>query len=165
MALIKHNAVAPPELWTTLSADEAVPTRGDILVDAARWLREGEALQARADKVGVLLQPDDDVLALEGTLEGLALVAIAFPKFTDGRGYSSARLLRDRLGYTGELRAVGHVLPDQVFYMRRVGFDALELADGKSVETAIAQLETFSVKYQAAADDARPLFRRVTRPQ
>ena len=164
MALIKHDAVAPTELWTTLDAGEPIPATGDILVDAARWVSENQALRARADKVGVLLQPDDEVLALEGTLEGVALVAIAFPKFTDGRGYSSARLLRDRLGYAGELRAVGHVLPDQVFYMRRVGFDALELADGKSAETAIAQLDTFSVRYQAAADDSRPLYRRVARP-
>lgn len=164
MALIKHDAVAPTELWTTVDAGEPIPATGDILVDPARWVSQGETLRARADKVGVLLQPDDDVLTLEGTVEGLAIVAVAFPKFTDGRGYSSARLLRDRLGYTGELRAVGHVLPDQVFYMRRVGFDALELADGKSAETAIAQLETFSVRYQAGADDSRPLFRRVARP-
>ena len=164
MALIKHDAVAPTEFWTTLAPGEAVPESGDILVDVARWVSEAEALRARADKVGVLVQPDDEVMTLGGTLEGLALVAVAFPKFTDGRGYSSARLLRDRLGYTGELRAVGHVLPDQVFYMRRVGFDALELADGKSADTAIAQLETFSVRYQAAADDVRPLFRRVARP-
>ncbi len=164
MALIKHNAVAPAELWTTLAADQPVPATGDVLVDLERWVSEGEALRARADRVGVLLQPDDDVLGLEGTLDGLALIAVAFPKFTDGRGYSSARLLRDRLGYTGELRAVGHVLPDQVFYMRRVGFDALELADGKSADTAIAQLGEFSVTYQAAADDSRPLFRRVARP-
>lgn len=164
MALIKHDAVAPTEFWTTVDASEALPTAGDILVDPARWVSEGEALRARADKVGILLQPDDDVLTLDGTLEGLALVAVAFPKFTDGRGYSSARLLRDRLGYTGELRAVGHVLPDQVFYMRRVGFDALELADGKSADTALAQLGEFSVTYQAAADDTRPLYRRVARP-
>ncbi|MGH1346460.1 MAG: DUF934 domain-containing protein [Nannocystales bacterium] len=165
MALIKHDAVAPPEVWTTLDADQPVPATGDILVDVGRWVAEGEALRGRPDKVGVLLQPSDDVLTLDGTLDGLALVAVAFPKFTDGRGYSSARLLRDRLGYTGELRAVGHVLPDQVFYMRRVGFDALELADGKSADTAIAQLEEFSVTYQAAADDSRPLFRRVARPE
>jgi uncharacterized protein (DUF934 family) len=164
MALIKHDAVAPPEHWTTLQADEAIPASGDILVSPQRWIAEGDALRDRSDKVGVLLQPDDEVLMLDGKLDGLALVAVAFPKFTDGRGYSSARLLRDRLGYTAELRAVGHVLPDQVFYMRRVGFDALELADGKSTETALAQLGTFSVRYQAASDDARPLFRRVARP-
>ena len=164
MALIKHDAVAPTELWTTLTDDEAAPAAGDILVSLGRWLSQAESLRSHNGKVGVLVQPDDDVLTLAGTLDGAGLVAIAFPKFTDGRGYSSARLLRDRLGYTGELRAVGHVLPDQVFYMRRVGFDALELADGKSADTAIAQLDEFSVTYQAAADDARPLYRRVERP-
>lgn len=164
MALIKHDAVAPTELWTTLADDEPAPGGGDILVSPARWLSEAGSLRSRDGKVGVVVQPGDDVLTLAGTLDDVALVAVAFPKFTDGRGYSSARLVRDRLGYTGELRAVGHVLPDQVFYMRRVGFDALELADGKSADTAIAQLKEFSVTYQAAADDARPLFRRVTRP-
>ncbi len=164
MALIKHNAVVPAEEWTTLTDDEAAPAIGDILVSPARWLSEAASLQSRKGKVGVSVQPDDDVLTLAGSLDPVALVAVVFPKFTDGRGYSSARLLRDRLGYTGELRAVGHVLPDQVFYMRRVGFDALELADGKSADTAIAQLAEFSVTYQAAADDARPLYRRVKRP-
>ena len=97
-------------------------------------------------------------------LSKLALLTVDFPKFTDGRGYSIARLLRDRLKYKGELRAVGHgVLTDQLFYMARVGFNAFELVEGKSVDHALAALDSFSVTYQAAADDDRPLFRRVTR--
>ena len=165
MALIKNEAVAPPETWTTIEADEAVPPEGKVLVSVERWSAESDKLRARGDDVGILVQPDDDVLSLHGTLDGVSLVAVAFPKFTDGRGYSSARLLRDRLGYTGELRAVGDVLPDQVFYMWRVGFDAFDLADGKSPQTAIEQLEEFSVTYQAAADTDKPLFRRVQRPR
>ncbi len=164
MALIKNDAAAAPESWTTVDAETVIPVEGDVLVPAARWVAERESLRQRADRVGVLLQPADDALTLTDALDGLALIAVAFPKFTDGRGYSSARLLRDRLGYTGELRAVGDVLPDQVFYMRRVGFDAFDLAEGKSVETALAQLKTFSVTYQAAADDERPLYRRIQRP-
>ncbi|MEM6296549.1 MAG: DUF934 domain-containing protein [Myxococcota bacterium] len=164
MALIKDDAAAPAETWTTLADEDVAPAEGDVLVPLARWLAERDALTQREARVGVVLQPGDDALTLAGALEGLALVAVAFPKFTDGRGYSSARLLRDRLGYTGELRAIGDVLPDQVFYMRRVGFDAFDLAEGKSVETALAQLKTFSVTYQAGADDERPLFRRVQRP-
>lgn len=164
MALIKNAAVAPPETWTTIDADAAVPAQGKVLVSVERWTAEANNLRARGDDVGILVQPDDDVLPLHGTLDGVSLVAVAFPKFTDGRGYSSARLLRDRLGYTGELRAVGDVLPDQVFYMRRVGFDAFDLAEGKSPETAIEQLQEFSVTYQAAADTDKPLFRRIQRP-
>ena len=164
MALIRNGAVAPPETWTTLGNDDALPRSGDVLVGIDRWLEQRDALRAHDVRVGVLLQPDDDALRLTGALEGAALVAVAFPKFTDGRGYSSARLLRDRLGYRGELRAVGDVLPDQVFFMQRVGFDSLDLAEDKSAQTALEQLREFSVTYQAAADDARPLFRRVQRP-
>ncbi len=164
MALIKNELVAPPETWIMVDADADVPAEGNVLVSVERWSAEAGALRARGGKVGILVQPDDDVVPLHGTLEGVSLVAVAFPKFTDGRGYSSARLLRGRLGYTGELRAVGDVLPDQVFYMRRVGFDAFDLAEGKSPETALKQLEEFSVTYQAAADTDKPLFRRVRRP-
>ncbi|MCR9161569.1 MAG: DUF934 domain-containing protein [Nannocystaceae bacterium] len=164
MALIKNDAVAPPETWTALDSDAAVPAEGNVLVSVERWLNEADALRQRGAQVGILVQPGDDVLTLVGALDGVALVAVAFPKFTEGRGYSSARLLRDRLGYEGELRAVGDVLPDQVFYMRRVGFDSFELAEGKSPQTAIEKLEEFSVTYQAAADTDKPLFRRVQRP-
>ena len=164
MALIKNLAVTPCEPWTTVDDEAALPDRTDVLVSLSRWLTETDHLRARTCKVGILLQPGDDVLRLHGALEGLAMIAVAFPKFTDGRGYSSARLLRERLGWNGELRAVGDVLPDQVFYMRRVGFDAFDLADGKSPDTALQQLEAFSVTYQAAADTDRPLFRRVQRP-
>lgn len=164
MALIKHDAVAPTETWTSLDAETALPADGNVRVGVSRWVAEAESLRSRPDSVSVVVQPDDDVLALQGMLDGISHVAVAFPKFTDGRGYSSARLLRDRLGYTGELRAIGDVLPDQVFYMRRVGFDAFELAEGKSPDTALAQLQEFSIRYQAAADTDQPLFRRVQRP-
>jgi len=164
MALIKNHAVAPCESWTSVEDDAALPDEADVLVSVSRWLSDTPALRARAGKVGILVQPDDDVLRLEGALDGAAVIAVAFPKFTDGRGYSSARLLRDRLGYAGELRAVGDVLPDQLFYLHRVGFDAFELAEGKSPDTALEQLEAFSVTYQAAADTDQPLFRRVQRP-
>lgn len=164
MALIKHDAVAPTETWISVDAEAALPAEGNVRVALSRWVADATSLRSREGSVSVVVMPDDDVLALEGTLEGVSHVAIAFPKFTDGRGYSSARLLRDRLGYTGELRAIGDVLPDQVFFMRRVGFDAFELAEGKSPDTALAQLQEFSIRYQAAADTDQPLFRRVQRP-
>jgi uncharacterized protein (DUF934 family) len=88
------------------------------------------------------------------------LVAIEVAKFTDGRHYSLARLLRERHGFTGELRAVGDVLPDQLFYMLRCGYSSFELAPGKSLETGVRCLAAFSVSYQGAADDPRPLYRR-----
>lgn len=90
-------------------------------------------------------------------------VAIDFPAFTDGRGYTSARLLRTRLGYRGELRAVGEVLRDQHFFMKRCGIDSYLLKPGKDIESALAAFNDFSVTYQAAAGDEKPLFRRVQR--
>ena len=87
-------------------------------------------------------------------------MAVDFPKFTDGRGYTVARRLRTQLGYEGPLRATGDVLPDQVFYLRRCGFDELDLRDDENIEDARSALSTFSVVYQGDASDPRPLWRR-----
>jgi uncharacterized protein (DUF934 family) len=160
MALIRDRRVVTDDAWTTIADDTPVPETGDVIVSLTRWLAQSPSLSATGRRIGVRLQPDDDVEQIAATLGAIALVEVDFPKFTDGRGYSTARLLRDRLGFAGEVRATGHVLPDQVFYMARCGFDAFELADGKSPDDALAALEAFSVTYQAAADDPRPLFRR-----
>ena len=85
-----------------------------------------------------------------------------FPKFTDGRGYSSARLLRDRYSFRGEIRAIGDVLQDQLFYMKRCGIDAYALREDKDIVAALASLRDFSETYQAAVDQPQPLFRRRT---
>src|SRR5262249_59222150 len=113
---------------------------------------------ARGD-VGVWPGPADDPLALEADIERLALIAVDFPKFNDGRGYSTARLLRDRLGYRGELRAIGDVQRDQLYYLSQVGFDAFAIAHDRDVEGALASLRDFSDGYQIT--QARtPWFRR-----
>ncbi|MCA9626053.1 MAG: DUF934 domain-containing protein, partial [Myxococcales bacterium] len=96
-------------------------------------------------------------------LQDLDIICVEFPKFTDGRGYTTGRLLRDRYGYTKELRAVGHVLQDQLFYMARCGYDSFALAPGKNLERALDGFADFSVSYQAAADVRQPIFRRVSR--
>ena len=160
MALIKNREVVADDSWVFVPDGADLPDSGDVVVSSSRLLAERDALLAREGRLGVQLQPDEDAEPLEPLIDSLALVAVAFPKFTDGRGYSSARLVRDRFGYDGELRAIGNVLPDQVFYMARCGFDAFELAEGKKPEHALAALEEFSVTYQAASDDPRPLFRR-----
>jgi uncharacterized protein (DUF934 family) len=148
--------------WQLLAAGEAVPESGDVIVPALVWNAERVALSARSGKVGVWLKSDELPELIEGLSE-LSLVAIDFPKFGDGRGYTSARLLRERYAYKGELRAVGEVLRDQLFYMARCGFDSFALKAGKDIEGALEAFKDFSVSYQAAADDARPLFRRVSR--
>jgi uncharacterized protein (DUF934 family) len=110
--------------------------------------------------MGVLLNPDDDPLLLEPGVARLQVVAIAFPVFTDGRGYSLARLVRERLGFRGELRAVGDVQRDQIFYLLRCGFDAFALGAGKQLDEALGAFEDFTEAYQAGADQPIPLYRR-----
>jgi uncharacterized protein (DUF934 family) len=85
---------------------------------------------------------------------------VNFPKFADGRGYSTARLLRERYGYHGEIRAIGDVLHDQLFFMKRCGFDAYAVRADKDIEAALAGFDDFSDAYQAAVDQPQPLFRR-----
>lgn len=106
------------------------------------------------------LEPADDPAAAAGRLAGVARVEVHFPAFTDGRGYSIARLLRERHGYAGELRAVGDVQRDQLHYLARCGFDAFLLREGEDAEGALAALAGFSEAYQASAAQPQPLFRR-----
>jgi len=108
----------------------------------------------------VVLQPTDDPAALAGRIRGLRVVAVEFPKYGDGRGYSIARLLRERLGYRGELRAVGVVARDHLQQMAQCGFDSFLLRDGEDVEAALAAFDDFSEAYQASAAQPLPLFRR-----
>ena len=106
------------------------------------------------------LEPADDPAKVADRLAGAARVEVNFPRFTDGRGYSIARLLRERHGYKGELRAVGDVQRDQLFYLSRCGFDAFLLREGEDAEDALAALQDFSEAYQASVEQPQPLFRR-----
>lgn len=139
--------------------DEAAPAGSRPIVSLGRWLTERAALLAAHPAVGVRVSPDKQPKDIP-ELHAAAVIAIEFPRFTEGRGYSIARLLRDRERYRGELRAVGWVTREQLFYLSRSGFNAFELAPGKSLEGALEAFHDFSVTYQAAADDPRPLFRR-----
>ncbi|MFT4103290.1 MAG: DUF934 domain-containing protein, partial [Burkholderiaceae bacterium] len=122
-------------------------------------LRQRQQWAAHEGPLGVLLGPADDPDQIADALPRLKLVAIEFPNFTDGRGYSIARLLRQRLRYEGELRAVGDVLRDQLFFYARCGFDTFALRDDQDVDDALRGFEDFSEVYQAAVDRG-PLFER-----
>jgi uncharacterized protein (DUF934 family) len=162
MRVIKDRQIID-DAWQLLPPEAPIPEAGDVIVSLSQWNAHVEAAGAeRQGRLGLLLKSDELPEEIKG-LERAPLVAIDFPKFGDGRGYSSARLLRDRLGYKGELRAVGDVLRDQLFYMHRVGIDSFALKAGKDIEGALSAFDDFSVAYQAAADDPRPLFRRVSR--
>ena len=108
----------------------------------------------------VVLEPTDDPRALAGRIAGLQVIAVNFPRYGDGRGYSIGRLLRERYGYKGELRAVGVVARDHLQLMARCGFDAFELREGEDAQAALAAFDDFSEAYQASAAQPVPLFRR-----
>jgi uncharacterized protein (DUF934 family) len=116
--------------------------------------------EVSGDSISVVLQPEDDVMKLESHLPELKLIAITFPVFTDGRGYSQAALLRKRLNYKGALRAVGDVLVDQVAYLARAGFDEIELRDDQSLAAAQRALKAFTAPYQSAQDSTVPVWHR-----
>ncbi|MDR2196028.1 MAG: DUF934 domain-containing protein [Gallionellaceae bacterium] len=165
--IIKDGSVVSDD-WTLLrpeadSAPEqvAVPA-GKVIVPLKVWRAQREALHPRAD-IGVWFASDERAEDLGDDANTLPLIAIDFPKFADGRGYSIAHYLRVRLGYRGELRAIGDVLRDQMFYMRRIGFNAFAVREDKDIHAAAASLRDFSTSYQASADEAEPLFRRVRR--
>ena len=106
------------------------------------------------------LEPGDDPAAVADRLDGVTRVEVNFPKFGDGRGFSIGRLLRERYGYKGELRAVGHITRDHLFFMESCGFDAFELREGEDPHAALAAFDDFSESYQASVTRPQPLFRR-----
>jgi uncharacterized protein (DUF934 family) len=146
--------------WVRLDDDAALPPLAPIFVSLARWQRDRPVLLSHKGLLGVELGTHDEVSAIATDLEEFGLIAVHFPKFTDGRGYSIARTLRDRLGYGGELRATGDVLRDQLFNLARVGFDAFALRDDQDVEVSLAAFQDFSEAYQASVERPVPLFRR-----
>lgn len=155
MALIKNGQVAS-DSWTTLADDAGVQDDGDVVVSYARLLADAGALKQRPGRLGVLVGPADDVTALAPHLDAIDVVALAFPKFSDGRAFSHARLLRERLGYKGEVRAVGDVLRDQLFYMLRTGFDAFDIPRDDAADVFAAATREFREVYQFSSDDRRP---------
>lgn len=156
------------DAWTVLRLDEAqlpesvaIPD-GPVLVPLAVWQAQHAILAVRP-MTGVWLASAERAEALREDIAKLSLIAVDFPKFTDGRGYSIAYNLRSRLNYQGELRAIGDVLRDQLFYMQRVGFNAFAVRADRSIDDALKGLSDFSTSYQASIDQKAPLFRRTER--
>jgi len=155
--LIKSGAVSE-DRWTLLREPGAALPSSPVIVPLATWLASRGEFAARAD-VGVWLAPTDDPALLAADVAVLPVIAVDFPRFADGRGYSIARLLRDRYAYKGELRAVGDIARDQLYFLNEVGFDAYVLRDGKDAQDALASLHDFTDGYQATARRT-PWFRR-----
>ena len=142
----------------TAVADDAEIPAGDVILSLSRFQTEGDRLLSEGRAVGVRLESDEEVEALTYDLPRLAVVALAFPKFGDGRAYSNAKILRERYGYTGELRAVGDVLREQAGFMVRCGFDAFEPADGSTPEDWERAAHRFRHAYQRSTDRRTPAF-------
>ncbi|WP_037493883.1 DUF934 domain-containing protein [Sneathiella glossodoripedis] len=145
--------------YTGLEDIDSLPG-GDIYIPMEEWQNKREELLLRNGKLGVILENTDDVAALKDDLDRLDLIVLQFPKMADGRAFTQARLLRERYGYKGEIRAVGDVLQDQVFYMQRCGFNSFELREDQDIPSVIAAFDEMTVTYQPACDEELPIWRR-----
>ncbi|MDB5441968.1 MAG: hypothetical protein JWP73_344 [Phenylobacterium sp.] len=143
--------------FTAVADDIDVPP-GDVIISLTRFQAEGDRLLSEGRAVGVRLESEETVEALAYDLPRIAVVALAFPKYRDGQAYTSARLLRERYGFQGEVRAVGDVLREQAGFMVRCGFDAFEPADGSTPEQWERAAHRFRHVYQRGADDRPPAF-------
>jgi len=151
MPLIKDGRVAD-DPWVRLGDEERPDAGASVIVSLERWQAERETLVGRNAPLGLWLRSDQSPAEVAEDLKYFSLVALEFPKFGDGRAFSYARLLRERFGFEGEVRAVGEVLRDLLLYMHRCGFDAFEIARDDAVERWQAALEEMSVWYQPTAD-------------
>lgn len=159
MPLLNKAGTEIDSAWQLLPEDATEIPSGEILVPYSIWEAvKGSA--ATATKVGVFLNSDQSPEALVADLNTLSLIAINFPVFSDGRGYSYAQRLRSDYGFKGEIRAVGDVLPDQLQFMLRCGFDSFAVRDDKGIDVCRRYLNCFSDAYQAAQDQPEPLFNR-----
>lgn len=157
--LIKNGQFITDE-WHVLEDDAVMADYS--LISLKRWKDNAATLAPLAEngKIGVWLSSEENADDLGADVRHFRIIAVHFPKFSDGRGYSTARLLRERHQYRGELRAIGDVLIDQLFFMKRVGFDSYALRDDQDRDDALAAFKTFTVSYQNDVHDPRPLFRR-----
>lgn len=149
MALIKDGKIVAD---TFVDASSGIPPTGAVIVTLEQWQAEREALLARGTPLGLRLHSDQSPELIASDVGHFAVIALEFPKFRDGRAYSYARLLRERYGYKGELRAVGDVLLEQLFFMMRTGFDAFEIDSPDPLRDYQIALADFSVWYQPTGD-------------
>lgn len=165
--IIKNKAVVADD-WIVLrpaaedASDAVAVPEGKVIVPLKVWQAQRAVLEKRAE-LGVWFASSERPEELKDDLGRFKVIAVDFPKFVDGRGYSIAYNLRTRLGYTGELRALGDVLRDQLFYMQRVGFNAFAVREDKNIHDALKGLTDFSEVYSNSWDQKSPLFRRVQR--
>lgn len=165
--LIKNKAIVKDE-WTVLrlregeAADGVEVPDGKVIVPLPVWNCQHETLQARSG-LGLWLAGFERAEDIPDEVNRFPVIAVDFHKYTDGRGYTLAYRLRNQLGFRGELRAMGDILRDQLFYLQRVGFDTFAVRADKDINDALNGLNDFSTSYQASTDNPLPLYRRGTR--
>jgi uncharacterized protein (DUF934 family) len=151
MALVKNGELVTSS-FVDASGAESIPPTGPVIVSLDQWKTNRDELLKRGTPLGIRLHSDQPPEIIAADLSHFAVVALEFPKFRDGRAYSYARLLRERYGFTGELRAVGEVLLEQLFFMLRTGFDVFDIQSADPLKDYRTALADFSVWYQPTAD-------------
>ena len=151
MPLIKDGAVQA-DSWTYLGPDDYPVDGQSVIITCDRWRYRDAAIAAHNGPLGIRMRSDQAPELISEKIGRFDLITLEFPMIADGRSFSHARILRDRLGFGGELRAAGDVLEDQIFFMRRCGIDAFELDAGRDIGRALGALTEFSTPYQAASD-------------
>lgn len=162
MQIIK-NAQVVNDNWQLLTIEttlDEVSAQDNVILPLSLWLENKSLLENRQEKTGVWLNSAEEIESIAENVTTIPLIALEFPSFTDGRHYSSARILRERYHYQGEIRAIGDVLKDQLFAMHRCGFNSFVIKQGKDINNALLGLTDFSETYQAAVIQPLPLFKR-----
>ncbi|MGB3623884.1 DUF934 domain-containing protein [Ketobacter sp. MCCC 1A13808] len=157
--IIKDRAIVE-DTFTLVESEAALPSSGDILIDLSVWPELKDKLDNYSGNIAVKVPGDAEPEDFADDLNKLAMVAIDFPVFRDGRGYSLARILRGRFNFQGELRATGDVLKDQLFYLQRCGFNSFATREDRCIEDALLSLRDFTVTYQADAHEKKPIYHR-----
>lgn len=157
MVLIKDGQLANDPFVNTADDDSDLPDGRAVLVSVSRWQTDRSNLIAHNGLVGVRLDSGQSPDLIADDLKYLAVVAVAFPTFSDGRGFSAARALRERYGYTGEIRATGHVIRDQYLFLHRCGVNAIEVADPDDLPQWEIAMNEISLVYQTTADEREPV--------
>ncbi len=149
MKIIKDKQITDDN-WTHIADNDEIST-GNITVTFSRWKKEKEALSHHKGEIGIRFLPSDAIEEIANILKSISAVVLEFPAFTDGRSFSQARLLRDQYKFEGEIRAVGNFMPDQVFYLSRVGVNAFQLEKPEELNSALLLLNDFTVNYQKSS--------------
>ena len=158
MQVIKDRTVIDDDWLLIRDIEESSPIpEGDVILPLAFWHVNRNQLLKTKKKHAIWIDGSIETESLLDDIEFFSVIALDFPTFKDGRSYSHARLLRERYNYQGELRAVGDILQDQLFFMERCGINSFQIRDDKDIEQALNGFKSFSSRYQAAADDTTPI--------